>query len=92
MAPSITETHLDHHILSNEYAVSSKNRLSVMARATLVTRPRFNQLPLQPDHPKASAWGVWGADDERGTLNLLSEEVTRNAGAEITLGKAINLK
>lgn len=92
MAPSITDLHLDHHGISNEYAVPTKNRPSVMALAPGGTRPSFDQLPLHPDHPKASAWGIWGKDDERGTLNLLTEEVTRAAGAEITLGKAVNLK
>ncbi|KAJ5184014.1 hypothetical protein N7492_001630 [Penicillium capsulatum] len=55
------------------------------------TRPGFEQLPLQSGHPKGSAWGLWGPDDERGTLNLLNEETVRNASLEVSQGKAISL-
>ncbi|CAG8264502.1 unnamed protein product [Penicillium salamii] len=56
-----------------------------------VTRPRFDDLPLHPSHPKGSAWGLWGADDERGTLNLLTEDVVRAASSEVSLGKVVSL-
>ncbi|KAJ6151393.1 hypothetical protein N7470_006990 [Penicillium chermesinum] len=72
MAPSIRDIQLDHHALSDEYAVPSKARLSAMACAA----------------PQA----LWGADDERGTLNLLTEEVTRYAATEVTLGRSVSLK
>ncbi|KAJ5100570.1 hypothetical protein N7456_006622 [Penicillium angulare] len=75
-------------------ALSSTN-LSSSPRSTsassIITRPRFDELPLQPHHPKGSAWGLWGADDERGTLNLLSEDVVRAAGMEVMDGKVISL-
>lgn len=32
------------------------------------TLPKFGDLPLQKDHPQYSAWGLWGEDDEAGTL------------------------
>jgi kynurenine formamidase len=36
-------------------------------------------------------WGRWGDDDERGALNLLTDEVVRAAADSITTGKAYNL-
>lgn len=55
-------------------------------------RPRFEDLPLSPEDPAWSAWGLWGADDELGTLNLLTEETTKNASEEIKEGIVIPLK
>lgn len=57
-----------------------------------VSRPRFDDLPLRQGDPKGSAWGLWGDDDERGTLNLISNEVVRAASKESIHGIAINLK
>lgn len=34
--------------------------------------PSFDELPLDPAAPRHSAWGVFGADDQIGTLNLLT--------------------
>ncbi|KAJ5263390.1 hypothetical protein N7478_010995 [Penicillium angulare] len=59
--------------------------------SSISTRPQFHELPLQPHHPKGSAWGLWGAHDERGTLNLLSEDVVRAAGMEVLDGKVVSL-
>lgn len=72
--------------------VTSKIPSSSATDGLALTRPLFDDLPLQPHHPKGSAWGVWGADDERGTLNLLTEDVVRNAAMEILEGKVVNLK
>jgi kynurenine formamidase len=36
-------------------------------------------------------WGRWGEDDEIGTLNLLTDEVVKSAGAEIRTGKRFAL-
>lgn len=63
-----------------------------ISSSSILTRPYFDELPLQPDHPKGSAWGLWGPDDERGTLNLLTEAVVRAAGMEVIQGKVVNLK
>ena len=38
------------------------------------SRPRFDDLPVQPGQPKNSAWGLYGPDDETGTVNLLTPE------------------
>jgi kynurenine formamidase len=39
----------------------------------------------------ATNWGRWGADDERGALNLLSPEVVRAAAASIRTGRVYPL-
>jgi kynurenine formamidase len=36
--------------------------------------PDFDELPVKPDSPPHSAWGVFGDDDQIGTLNLLTPE------------------
>ena len=54
-------------------------------------RPSFDALPLQPNHPKASAWGLWGSEDQLGTLNLLTEDIARFAATEIRDGLCVPL-
>lgn len=41
--------------------------------------------------PDVTNWGRWGADDERGALNLLTEEVVRDAREAITTGRVYSL-
>ena len=36
-------------------------------------------------------WGRWGADDERGTMNLITEEKTREAAALVRRGVTVSL-
>jgi kynurenine formamidase len=36
--------------------------------------PTYRQLPIDPDKPPKSSWGVFGEDDQLGTLNLLTAE------------------
>ncbi len=36
--------------------------------------PSYDQLPVDPDKPPGSSWGVWGPDDVLGCLNLLTPE------------------
>ncbi|ODM14329.1 hypothetical protein SI65_10253 [Aspergillus cristatus] len=31
-------------------------------------RPSFDQLPLRPNDPPFSSWGLWGEEDQVGTL------------------------
>ncbi|KAI9250942.1 hypothetical protein BDA99DRAFT_522269 [Phascolomyces articulosus] len=53
--------------------------------------PTFDQLPIKPEYPPHSAWGVWGEDDNLGTLNLLTEDVVTEAGKCIKKGKVFAL-
>ncbi|KAI5924727.1 hypothetical protein F4810DRAFT_663092 [Camillea tinctor] len=54
--------------------------------------PDFDALPLREGDPPYSAWGLYGADDELGTLNRLTDErVAAAAQGEIRTGKRISL-
>src|SRR3979490_3351740 len=46
----------------------------VMSKIDLSKGPRCSELPIKPDKPKESSWGVFGDDDELGCLNFLSPE------------------
>lgn len=56
------------------------------------TRPSFSSLPLRDGDPEASAWGLWGSEDELGTLNLLTPEVVAKASQEVKTGEVVPLK
>jgi kynurenine formamidase len=36
-------------------------------------------------------WGIWGADDERGTLNYITPESVRNAAALVRSGRTVSM-
>ncbi|KAL3480558.1 putative cyclase [Aspergillus californicus] len=56
-----------------------------------LARPAFEDLPLRRGDPKGSAWGLWGTNDELGSLHLITGDVVRAAAMEVILGKAVNL-
>lgn len=45
----------------------------------------------EPDDDLPSNWGRWGADDELGTLNLVTDEVRARAVAEARTGRTVTL-
>jgi hypothetical protein len=45
-------------------------------------RPSFDQLPSDKSGPHGNAWGLWGPDDQLGTLNLLTGEIVARAAQE----------
>jgi hypothetical protein len=51
------------------------------------TLPSFDQLPIKPEYPPRSAWGVFGADDQIGTLNLLTPERIAKAARLVQTGE-----
>ncbi|MFO7191506.1 MULTISPECIES: cyclase family protein [Thermocrispum] len=53
--------------------------------------PTYAELRARTDAPAGSAWGVFGADDELGTLNHLTPERVRAAAAAVRTGEVINL-
>jgi|SRR5215469_2095079 len=53
--------------------------------------PDYDELPIRKDAPAGSAWGVFGDDDELGTLNLLTPERVREAMAEARSGRCFSL-
>jgi hypothetical protein len=55
--------------------------------------PSFSDLPLQESGPHGNAWGLWGPDDQIGTLNHLTEDAVASAAkAQIKSGKRVCLK
>lgn len=73
---------------------SASSRLSSLSSQVMTTRsrPAFSELPLNKGDPWLSAWGLWGKDDQLGTLNFLTEEVVREAAkTEIKEGVRIGL-
>ncbi len=74
----------------------------VAARATRAFRgsaatspkiPSYDELPVRAGAPAGAAWGVFGDDDEVGTINLLTPERVIAATSSIRTGKvfALNL-
>lgn len=54
--------------------------------------PPFSALPLNPGDPPFSAWGLYGKDDEKGTVNRQTNElVAAAARSEIRTGQRISL-
>jgi kynurenine formamidase len=53
--------------------------------------PSFAELPVKADYPPHSAWGVFGADDQIGTLNLLTPERVAAAARLVRRGEVFAL-
>ncbi len=58
---------------------------------SLVELPRYADLPRFEKTGERHAWGVFGADDQLGTVNLLSQERVLNAARLVRKGRVINL-
>lgn len=43
--------------------------------------PTFDELPHYKDFA-GCAWGVWGKEDQLGTVNILTEDVVKRATTE----------
>jgi kynurenine formamidase len=55
------------------------------------SHPRYDDLPVSPGKPPGSAWGLWGDDDQLGTLNLLTAERVREGLAAARAGQVFSL-
>lgn len=53
--------------------------------------PKFSQLPIKPEYPPQSTWGVFGKDDEVGCLNFLTPKGVVEAARLIRKGKVFRL-
>ncbi|HLF42611.1 MAG TPA: cyclase family protein [Acidimicrobiia bacterium] len=53
--------------------------------------PSYRELETREGAPPGSSWGLWGDDDQLGTLNLLTDERTRNAVALVRRGAVFPL-
>ncbi|RSL82098.1 hypothetical protein CEP52_017050 [Fusarium oligoseptatum] len=98
--PSSTPAAMSHcKDVSKEHSPGSLKRFLALKLRTenaeltgfTMARPAFEDLPLQKGHPQFSAWGLWGKDDELGTLNLLTPDVRKQAALEIQTGDTIPL-
>ncbi len=75
-----------------EVAASATKAVS-SAVASALKLPRYSDLPVREGAPPGSAWGVFGDDDEVGTINLQTPERVVAAVSSIRSGKvfALNL-
>jgi kynurenine formamidase len=53
--------------------------------------PRFAELPVAPELPPGSSWGLWGSEDQLGTLNLLTNARTLAAARLVESGAVFPL-
>jgi kynurenine formamidase len=81
-------------------AVSAKSTKPKARRAASIVRaasgpkvPRYNELPVRAGAPNGAAWGVFGDDDEVGTINLMTPDRVVEAASSIQSGRvfALNL-
>ena len=55
--------------------------------------PRLDELPLNAGDPPNSAWGLWGAEDELGSLNYLTDEtVLKATKEEVQTGERVGME
>jgi hypothetical protein len=53
--------------------------------------PTYRDLLARTDAPRGSAWGVWGDEDECGTLNFIDAAAVRRAATGVLRGACFNL-
>jgi kynurenine formamidase len=53
--------------------------------------PAYDDLPVRPDAPEGSSWGVWGEADVLGCLNLLTPERAARAAQVVRTGRVFPL-
>jgi kynurenine formamidase len=53
--------------------------------------PSFDELPILADLQLRHSWGVFGGDDELGTLNRLTDEIVVRAASEVRTGERYGL-
>jgi kynurenine formamidase len=53
--------------------------------------PTYRELLARADGPPGSSWGVFGPDDQLGTLNFLTERATARAAGLVASGRVYNL-
>ena len=53
--------------------------------------PTYRELLARTDAPPGTAWGIFGDDDQLGTLNLLTPERAKASAAEVQTGEVFSL-
>ncbi|MGE0704878.1 MAG: cyclase family protein [Vicinamibacterales bacterium] len=61
------------------------------AAAATATRSPRNMEEFDAFFKKISNWGRWGADDQRGSVNLVTPEKSRQAAALVRAGESVSL-
>lgn len=62
-----------------------------MNRSEAARIPRYRDLPIIEKTGARHAWGVFGEQDELGTLNFITPEVVAAAAREVIAGEVVNL-
>ncbi len=72
---------------------SAKSNANQRRRGPEPRLPRHDQLPVREGAPAGAAWGVFGDDDQLGTINLLTPATVVEAAGSIRSGRtfALNL-
>ena len=80
------------YFLCLDYRPNYRAQLVTMARLR-DQYPDLNSLPVDKKGPHGNAWGIWGPDDQLGSLNLLTPEIIALAAKEnIITGERVSLK
>ncbi|MGA2410220.1 MAG: cyclase family protein [Candidatus Binataceae bacterium] len=66
-------------------------RAAVPKRASAPQLPKHADLPTRPGAPAGAAWGVFGDDDQVGTINLMTPGRVIDAAGSIRSGKVFSL-
>ncbi|KIW93278.1 uncharacterized protein Z519_05883 [Cladophialophora bantiana CBS 173.52] len=53
--------------------------------------PHFDDLPRVPGQPQGNSWGLWGQEDQLGTLNKITPESRKRAAQEVKAGISVSL-
>ncbi|KAI8149020.1 hypothetical protein BJV82DRAFT_505496 [Fennellomyces sp. T-0311] len=53
--------------------------------------PSYDELPIDPKYPANVAWGVFGEEDNLGTLNFISQENVAKASQNVKKGAVFSL-
>ncbi|KAG0164643.1 hypothetical protein DFQ28_009989 [Apophysomyces sp. BC1034] len=53
--------------------------------------PTYDQLPIDSKYPSNTAWGLWGENDNLGTLNKITQEITAKASQCVKRGQVFAL-
>ena len=94
---SSNSVHSLQDILAASLSNAARNPyVDISEKTRKVSKTQWNNLPTFDELPKfheftGCAWGVWGEKDELGTINLLTEDVVKQAGQEIRLDLELEL-
>ena len=87
-------TRIQAHPLKKSQPPQPQDRIlnhSVVRSIMCGSIPKFSRLPLNPGDPPFSAWGVYGKNDEVGTINRLTNDIVLAAKDEIQTADRFSL-